>query len=131
MYGFDENRRIAERLREAAERLEKQGDNVFRVAAFRRAADTIEQWPRSLREIHDAHGPSGLQELPGVGSGIAAAICEMLVTGRWRRLERLRRAGPERVLTYFDDDGAEHECVVIDTHRRTKRWTPPSTPRST
>ena len=118
MYVFDENRRIAERLREAAERLEKQGDNAFRVAAFLRAADTIEQWPRSLREIYDRHGPSGLEELPGVGTGIAGAIAEMLTTGRWKRLERLRNPsraphGPERVLAYVDDEGVEHECVVV------------------
>jgi DNA polymerase/3'-5' exonuclease PolX len=114
----NENQRIAARLREAAERLEEQGDNAFRVAAFRRAADTIEQWPRALREIYDRHGPSGLQELPGVGAGIGGAIAEMLITGRWKRLERLRNPsraphGPERVLTYFDDEGIEQDCVVV------------------
>ena len=37
-----------------------------------------------------AQGIRGLDALPGVGPGIAAAIAEMLQTGRWVQLERLR-----------------------------------------
>ena len=118
MDGHNENQRIAARLREAAERLEELGDNAFRVAAFRRAAETIEDWPRSLREIYDRHGPSGLDKLPGVGPGIAGAIAEILMTGRWKRLERLSNPsraphGPERVFTYVDEEGVERQCVVV------------------
>jgi DNA polymerase/3'-5' exonuclease PolX len=113
-----DNARIGAYLREAAERLEQQGDNAYRVAAFRRAAETAEQSPRPLREIYERHGPSGLQDLPGVGPGIGGAIAEILITGTWKRLERLRRPsraphGPERVFTYVDEDGNEHECVVV------------------
>lgn len=115
---MNENARIAARLREAAERLEEQGQNIFRAAALRRAADTIDEWPVALREIYEKHGPSRLEELPGVGPGIAGAISEMLITGRWKRLERLRQPseaphGPERVFTYVDEEGVEHECVVV------------------
>ncbi|TAK84445.1 MAG: hypothetical protein EPO20_14430 [Betaproteobacteria bacterium] len=117
-----DNLRIAARLREAAERLEEQGDNAFRVGAYRRAADTVDHCDTPLREIFDARGGSGLRALPGIGPGIAAAIAEMLTTGRWMLLERLRRPrygaqGRERVLSYVDDEGAEHECVVIEMPR--------------
>jgi putative hydrolase len=114
-----DNLRIAARLREAAERLEDQGDNAFRVGAYRRAADTVDHCDTPLREIFEVRGGSGLRELPGIGPGIAAAIAEMLSTGRWMLLERLRRPrygaqGRERVLSYVDDEGSEHECVVIE-----------------
>lgn len=123
---MNDNQRIAARLREAAERLEERGDDAFRSTAFHRAADTVERWPRSLREIHERLGPSGLQELPGIGPGIGAAIAEMLLTGRWRRLERLRNPsraphGPERVLTYVDDEGIEQSCIVVTDERLSRR----------
>ena len=122
-----DNLRIAARLREAAERLEEQGDNAFRVGAYRRAADTVDHCDTPLREIFDAGGASGLRELPGVGPGIAAAIGEMLTTGRWMLLERLRRPrygaqpGRERVFSLVDDEGEEHECVVIEMPIKTRR----------
>ena len=112
---MNENARIAAQLREASDELEERRDNPFRIGAFRRAADTIEQWPRPLREIFEQHGSAGLQELPGVGQGIAAAIAEMLLTGRWKRLDLLR--GRERVFVDVDEDGVEHDYVVIDTRQ--------------
>jgi hypothetical protein len=90
-----ENAEVAERLRQAAEMLQAQGANPFRVGAYHRAADTVAGLERPLREEFDRHGASGLQLLPGIGAGIAAAIAEMLVTGRWTQLARLRGEADE------------------------------------
>ncbi len=87
---FAENARIADMLREAAALLEAQGANPFRVSAYRNAAAEIAQLPRAVRAIFDEQGADGLEELPRVGRGIASAIAEMLITGRWSQLERLR-----------------------------------------
>jgi DNA polymerase/3'-5' exonuclease PolX len=43
-----------------------------------------------VRAIFDEKGTAGLEALPHVGRGIAAAIAEMLITGHWSQLERLR-----------------------------------------
>lgn len=110
-----ENLRIAARLREAGERLEQQGANAFAAIAFQRAAGTVERWPCALREIYERRGEAGLRQLPGIGRGIARAIVEMLATGRWLRLERLR---PERSFVCTGEDGIEHECVVVDPRPR-------------
>lgn len=85
-----ENAQIAEWLRQAAEILHAQGANPFRVGAYRRAADTVERFPGSLRELFVAKGRAGLDALPAIGAGIAAAIAEMVETGRWTQLDRLR-----------------------------------------
>jgi DNA polymerase (family X) len=94
-----DNAVVAERLREMAALLEAQGDNAFRVAAYRNAAQTVAGLKRDLREMFEREGLAGLDALPTIGPGIAAAIAEMLHSGRWSRLEQLRgTAGPEALL---------------------------------
>lgn len=83
------NRRIAAALREMANLLELQGANPFRVAAYRRAAGTVESLERELAEIVACEGFDGLTALPHIGHGIAAAVGELLRTGRWAQLDRL------------------------------------------
>ena len=85
-----ENAQIADLLRETAQLVEAQGANPFRVSAYRNAAAEIARLPESVRGIFDERGVAGLEALPHVGRGIAAAIAEMLITGRWSQLERLR-----------------------------------------
>lgn len=84
------NEQIAQWLRQVAEMLQAQGANPFRVGAYRKAAESVKRFAGSLRELLASKGRVGLDELPGVGPGIAAAIAEMLETGRWAQLERLR-----------------------------------------
>ena len=85
-----DNEQIAAWLRQAAELLHAQRANPFRVGAYRRAADSVAQCTDSVRDLFATRGIRGLDALPGVGPGIAAAIAEMLQTGRWAQLERLR-----------------------------------------
>jgi hypothetical protein len=116
-----ENQRLASRLREAADLLQAQRANPFRVAAYRRAAGTLEQLDEPVRSIFDAAGRDGLDALPGVGRGIASSIAEMLLTGQWTRLQRLRGdAEPEKLLQAVPGIGPElarqmHDTLHIET----------------
>jgi DNA polymerase/3'-5' exonuclease PolX len=60
------------------------------VNAFRAAARSVAAHPSAVRQVFAQHGVKGLDAIPGVGLGIAAAIAQMLATGRWPLLERLR-----------------------------------------
>jgi putative hydrolase len=84
------NQKVAGKLREAADLLEQQAANPFRVSAYRHAADTLTYLQRDLRELIQAEGLKGLTALPTIGPGIAAAVHELVTTGRWSQLERLR-----------------------------------------
>ena len=86
----DWNRWIAARLSDAADLLEQQGANPFRTGAYRRAADTLNSMEEGVRTIVARDGVDGLIELPHIGKSIASAIVEMVQTGRWLQLERLR-----------------------------------------
>jgi len=96
--GHPDNQTIAELLRDMASLLQSQGDDVWRIAAYRNAAGMIDQLPQSVREIARTQGLAGLDALPTVGPGIAAAIDEIVRSGHWSRLERLRGdAGVEAI----------------------------------
>lgn len=87
---LEANRIIAANLREKADLLEQQGADGFRVQAYRHAADTVGELDSPLAGILAGKGRDGLIALPAIGASIATAIEEMLVTGRWAQLERLR-----------------------------------------
>lgn len=115
------NARCADRLREAADLLEAQGANPFRVSAYRKAADTVRDVPEDLSTIIDRDGIAGLDALPGIGRGIASALLEMVRTGRWMQLERLRGSSdPVQLFTSVPGLGhrlAEriHDELHVDT----------------
>jgi hypothetical protein len=117
-----DNAAVADLLREMATLLEAQGeDNPFRIAAYRRAADTAQALRADLREVYGREGLAGLDALPAIGPGIAAAVAEILQTGRWARLERLRgAAGPEAIFRTVPGVGAQlamriHDELGLDT----------------
>jgi DNA polymerase (family X) len=115
------NATCADKLREAAALLEAQGANPFRVAAYRRAADTLRSLPGDIGLIIEQEGAEGLEALPAIGRGIARALVEMWRTGRWVQLERLRgSADPVQLFTLLPGLGhrlAEriHDDLHVDT----------------
>jgi DNA polymerase/3'-5' exonuclease PolX len=101
------NRRIAERLSEAARLLQSQGASRYRVKAYRDAARGVAFHPRPLALVFAQRGVRGLDGIPGVGLGIAAGIAQMLSTGRWSLLEHLRASSlPTVVLQSVPGMGA-------------------------
>jgi hypothetical protein len=111
-----ENQAIAEQLREFAGLLQAQGANPFRVSAYRRAGDGVERCEQPVRAIFDRDGRDGLQRLPGVGPGIAGAIAEIVITGRWSQLARLRgTVEPETLLQSVPGIGPGLAQVIHET----------------
>jgi hypothetical protein len=110
-----QNRFIADRLREAATLLEQQGANRFRVNAYRKAAGTIESLDHDAAFIFRADGLHGLTALPGIGPLIGGAIVEMIRTGQWTQLERLRGAlDPEALFAKVPGIGSKLAGRIID-----------------
>jgi DNA polymerase (family X) len=68
------NADIAHKLNEYADYLEGEEPNIYRVRAYRRAAQTIRELERPAADILAEKGRAGLDELPGVGASIAYTI---------------------------------------------------------
>jgi len=117
----DINVRVADLFRAAAALLEAQGANPFRIGAYRRAADTVAALGRPVDRIYRDQGIEGLIALPGIGESLAAAIRQIVTTGRWSQLERLRGAlDPERLFQTVPGVGPElarriHDELHVDT----------------
>lgn len=85
------NAEAARKLRQLADLLEIGGEPVFRVGAYRRAAETIESLPESVAALKER---GELQTIPGVGKGIADHLRELYDTGTMAALEQAQQAVP-------------------------------------
>jgi DNA polymerase (family X) len=84
------NRDIADRFVETGRLLDDQGANPFRARAYRQAAETLRRLDRPVEEILQNEGTEGLERLPAIGRGLAAAIRDYIDTGRMPIQERMR-----------------------------------------
>jgi hypothetical protein len=86
-------------LREYANYLESQEMNVYRVRAYRRAAETVVALDRPLEEIVAKEGRAGLEALPGIGPHLSFTLEGLALTGEFRTLgPDGGRIDPERLL---------------------------------
>jgi DNA polymerase (family 10) len=77
---------IAEGLVRVAHRLEREDQNLFRVRAYRRAAETVLGLDRPLEQMVAESGVPGLRRLPGIGSHLAKKLATLVRTGDFATL---------------------------------------------
>jgi hypothetical protein len=86
------NRMIAGRLEEAAQMLRRDGADPVYVRAFTLASSSVKHWPISMAVMYKHRGVEGLEEVPGVGPGIAHVIRELLTHHRLPPLGAIRES---------------------------------------
>ena len=69
-----DNRAIAKKLTEHAHLLESRRESLFRIAAYRRAAETVLGLDEPVENIVARLGRKGLQKLPGIGRHLSYTI---------------------------------------------------------
>src|SRR5690606_421792 len=103
-----DNREVAEQLRQFADLLEIKGENAFRVNAYRRAADAVEREPEPLEAII---AREELTAIEAIRPGLAAAITEIVQTGRYSATEELLDQVPGTLLTLLGIPGVGPKTV--------------------
>ena len=87
------NQEIAKILYEMAALLEMHGV-AFKPRAYEKAAAGIEALDREARDTYKTGGLKALEEIPGVGRGIAGHIESLLKIGRFREHDILKKKMP-------------------------------------
>lgn len=90
------NAEIASKLSQLAQLLQHQGENRYKIKAYRNAAEILKSHSRSVHELLNAG--DDLTEIPGIGKGIAAAIAEIVKSGTLGTLNTLAAKIPVGVL---------------------------------
>ncbi|KQC11674.1 MAG: hypothetical protein APR62_09310 [Smithella sp. SDB] len=88
------NQQIAKIFNEIADLLELKGENMFRIRAYRRAAQSIDGMPNDIATLT----PEELTALPGIGNDLAGKIREYLNTGTIKKYLELKKEVPGGVL---------------------------------
>ena len=88
------NLEVAELLRHIAELLEIKGELVFKIRAYEKAALVIENLGGDIEYIWKQ---GKLEEIPGVGEGLAKKISKYLETGKLDYYEELKKQVPDDI----------------------------------
>jgi DNA polymerase (family 10) len=113
------NQEIARRFYRLSALMEIRGDDPFRLRSYRNAAEAIEVWPTSLKEIAEKEVLEGMQEIPGVGKAIAGKVIDLLERGTFDAWERLVAETPETVLDLTEIPGIGPKTAAL-LHQRFK-----------
>jgi len=89
------NKEVADLLFKIADALEILGEMQFKVLAYRKAARVISELPEDLRKIYKE---GKLEEIPGIGEGIAKKIKEYIETGKMKKAEEVLSKIPSGLL---------------------------------
>ena len=108
------NHEIVDIFDQVADMLAIRGDQIHRILAYRRAAESIGTLGRDINQVY-AEG--ALTDIPGIGKTLAAKIEEMLTTGRLEFYERLSEEIPPSLLEMLRVEGIGPKRVkqIYDT----------------
>ncbi|MCX5800052.1 MAG: DNA polymerase/3'-5' exonuclease PolX [Candidatus Eisenbacteria bacterium] len=96
------NRTIAEMFDRIADILEFKGELPFRVLAYRKASRVIQD----LRDNIESIWKEGkLEEIPGIGEGMAKKIGEYLSTGKMAKFEEVTKSVPSSLIDLLGIQG--------------------------
>jgi DNA polymerase (family 10) len=89
------NKELAEIFSRIADALEFQGENMFKIIAYRKASRILNDLTEDI-ETMDKNGT--ISDLPGIGKAIAEKIHEYLAMGKMKKYEDVKRAIPGELL---------------------------------
>ncbi|GAH72421.1 unnamed protein product, partial [marine sediment metagenome] len=93
------NLELSRMFDQIARMLKIKGENPFKIRAYEKVALVLENLPIDIETIYQQ---GGLNNIPGVGTGIAKKIEEFLTTGELEYYEKLKETIPNGVVELID-----------------------------
>jgi len=93
------NLELSRIFEQIARMLKIKGENPFKIRAYEKIALVLENLPIDIETIYSQ---GGLNNIPGVGTGIAKKIEEFLTTGKLEYYEKLKKTIPSGVIELLD-----------------------------
>ena len=97
------NLEIARVFHDMADLLELKGENIFKIRAYRRAAQVIEHLPKEMAVMLEQG--EDFQQISGVGEAIAKKSSELIKTGKLEAYESLKAEFPEGITRLLEIPG--------------------------
>ncbi|MBI3241406.1 MAG: DNA polymerase/3'-5' exonuclease PolX [Chloroflexi bacterium] len=107
------NKELADIFSSIADLLEIKGEIIYKILAYRRAAETLTEFGRSVSDVWREGGVKGLREIPGVGQAIAEKIDELLSTGQLEFFEKLKKEIPASLIDVLKVPGLGPKKVAM------------------
>jgi len=97
------NADIAKMLSLTADLLEIKGENPFKVRAYRNAARLVENSSKDFNKL--VKEGFDLTRLPGIGNDLSTYIKEIVTTGKFSKLEKLKKEVPVGLIDMLSIEG--------------------------
>lgn len=110
------NLEIAKILMNMATLYEMEGV-AFKPRAYERAAVALESLDEEVTDVWKRGGEKSLEDIPGVGPGIAAHIEAMLKTGTFKEYERLHKKIPVNLDELTSVEGVGPKTIKVLWHK--------------
>ena len=104
------NQEVAALLYEIADLMEIKGEIAFKVIAYRRAAQTVETMSKDVEAVWQE---GKLEDLQGVGKGIAETIAGFLEKGKSKHLDELKKGFPPGLVDMLELEGIGPKKVKL------------------
>ncbi len=104
-----DNHEAAEVLAGIARILELEGEDAYRIRAYRKASRSIEALQG---DINECYREGRLQEIPGIGRSIGELLAELLETGRSSLYESLKKEIPPELFEIMGVPGIGRKTAI-------------------
>ncbi len=107
------NKEIGQKFFQIAKVLElKDPTDRFRIIAYERAAQTIENFTEDLNNIYSRGGLKELKNIPNIGASIAEKIEELFKTGKIKYFEKISKDVPTNEVQFIQIPGVGPKMAI-------------------
>ncbi len=114
------NQKLSQLFSEISALLDIKGESKFRIRAYQKAAEALQNLEKDVFEIYKEKGLKGLEKIPGIGKSIAQKIEEFLTKKKIKYYQELKEETAIRqiITFYFETKGVSLQELKKSAKKR-------------